>query len=163
MMRKENTMSATTKTRIMADRRRIASALLALAGLIPYFVCFPWHTCIGGHLSHPPYSYWPYLNDGLWNLLLACSAVFAWKSSMYWKVVFSSSVGIMLLNNWFYIDGNYPFWRITQYALLPALLIIVIVALISLFKGENELKKPNKAWEATSGSAPSAPPEAPQG
>lgn len=155
-------MSAATKTRIMADRRRIASALLALVGLIPYFVCFPWHTCIGGHLSHPPYSFWPYLNDGLWILLLACSAVFVWKSSMYWKVVFSSSVGIMLLNNWFNITGNHPFRRITEYAFIPALLIIVTVALISLFKGKNEVKKPNKASEAPSGSAPSAATEAPQ-
>ena len=123
------------KTNTMADKRRIVSAAFALAGWVLYLVCFPWHTCFDGHLAHPPYSIWPYVNDGAWVLLLTCAAVFVWKSNMYLKAMFSTCVGVLILYNWQLITRVCVPFRFIHYIFLAALLFVFVSAIIALHKG----------------------------
>jgi hypothetical protein len=55
-------------------------AALWLVGMPPFVVCAVTHICMAGHMQHPPFPLWQWLNDLAWAFCMASCFVLSWKT-----------------------------------------------------------------------------------
>ncbi|HNQ21848.1 MAG TPA: hypothetical protein PKK06_02015 [Phycisphaerae bacterium] len=72
-----------------ADTRRTVSSVLALLAMPPYVLCTFTHCCMCGHLAHS-HTTWEILTDVAWGTLFVAASVFAVRSNMQWRWLFSA-------------------------------------------------------------------------
>jgi hypothetical protein len=98
--------------------RRIVSSIAVLVGTPFYIYCALQHVCIGGHMQHPPYSTWDYVNDAVWIICLSVAVVFSLNSNLrFRRLFFGLSVLLLILS---ILGGG------SDIVLGPLLLIILI-------------------------------------
>ena len=89
----------------LKDKRRILASTTALFAMPFYFLCGVYHTCIGGHMAHPPYSQEDVATDYAWVTLLSVALVFAFRSNISVKKTFIFLIVLMLLPRIFIGEG----------------------------------------------------------
>ena len=62
------------------ERRMKVVAILALLATPCYIICFLEHVCMAGHMHHPPYSLWQWINDFFWIICFSAVIVFSIKT-----------------------------------------------------------------------------------
>jgi hypothetical protein len=115
------------------DRLRIISAAIVLIAIVPCVRCTLYHTCIGGHLAHPPYL-WEYENDILWVGFFLTASVTVWLSNMYAKTLFTLCLAALLVHNGLLMLDIFGFYRYTSLSIF-AFLILVNLSVLGLFRG----------------------------
>lgn len=58
------------------------AAKLALIGLPGFIFCSFFHTCMDGHMGHPPYAIWHFLLDALWAGSFVAAAIVGSRSNL---------------------------------------------------------------------------------
>ena len=115
------------------DRLRLLTAAIVLIAIVPCARCTSFHTCVCGHLAHPPYA-WEYENDILWVGLFLTAGVSVWFSNMYAKTLFTFCLTALLVHNGLLMLDIFRLYRYTAYSIF-ALLILVILSVLALFRG----------------------------
>jgi hypothetical protein len=137
-----------------ADARRFVTIVTTLLGVPAYWFCWSRHLCMGGHMEHPPYPVWHYVNDAAWLLALPVAAVSSVRSALPFRVLVTVVLCLLVLR---YVSP-WPFF------LAPLAILLVLWGLvwppIAKRRGKGS---PNQASHATSEPAPGAASSAPQG
>ena len=113
-----------------ADVRRVASATCALLGLMGFLFCTVTHICMGGHMAHPPYVWWDYLNDVTWGILFVTAAVFSRRSNMPKRRVLAGGLLLMGVSRAAGSLGSF----LVVLAEAPAFLVVALLAAVGLFR-----------------------------
>ncbi len=56
------------------SRVSLLVSVATLSGLVGFFICTERHTCMAGHMQHPPYATTDYALDAGWTVLLLGAA-----------------------------------------------------------------------------------------
>jgi len=78
-------------------RRAFEFAVLALAGIPGYLCCVAAHTCMAGHMKHPPYAAWNFAVDLWWAAMFLCAAISVWRSDVKHRHVLAVVLAVLVL------------------------------------------------------------------
>ena len=107
-------------------------AILSLLGTPSYILCYFWHICMAGHMQHPPYSLYHWINDCWWAVCFIAVSVFSVRLQAKRKRIFFYGSILLVLSRIFM--GSSGGGNIILE--LPLLITIDIFALLYIFKPE---------------------------
>lgn len=132
-----------------ADARRLITIIMTFIGVPAYWFCWWHHLCMGGHMAHPPYPMWHYVNDCTWLITLPIGAVFSVRSALPFRTVVTVVLCLLVLQ----YGSSWPF------ILAPLAVLLAVWGLIwppiAKCRGKG---RPNKASHMTSEPEPGAVP-----
>jgi hypothetical protein len=69
-------------------KRMRGIAIFTLLAMPFYIFCFFQHICMAGHMHHPPYPWWDYMNDLFWIILFSVVIVLSRKVGAKRRLLF---------------------------------------------------------------------------
>jgi hypothetical protein len=104
--------------------------VLALAGTPSYVLCYFRHICMAGHMHHPPYAWYEWLNDAWWVACLVVVFVFSVRTEARRK-------GWLLWGSLFLVFSRLFLGSVGGAGILleaPVLLVLVFYGAMYMFK-----------------------------
>ena len=105
----------------------VSVAIACLAGITGSVACLILHTCMAGHMHHPPYAAWDYALDVLWPAALIVAALRCQESKIRRKKVFLYLTIVLIPSRflWGSLGGTAILWE------LPIAVYLAVVSLRS--------------------------------
>ena len=121
---------------INMSKRLKLIALLSLSGAPSYITCFMLHICMAGHMKHPPYFWYDFINHWLWMFCFGCVTILSFwlKSKRKWWFILGP---IFLLYFRIKLESMGGCSIIIE---LPLLIVIIVFAIKYLANPDKYLK-----------------------
>ncbi len=117
--------------------RRKLSAIAVLVATPFYVSCALNHLCMAGHMRHPPYHFWDHLGDGVWVVCFVLAIVLSLQSNLRLRRAFFGVTIFLIASRLLMGSGGGLFFLLE----LPALIFLIIVAIVSLIRPERDWSK----------------------
>ncbi len=72
--------------------------ILTLAGTPSYVLCFSWHTCMAGHMQHPPYPLYQWISDFWWIVCFTSVLVFSLRMNAKRRILLAAGSLLLIVS-----------------------------------------------------------------
>ena len=119
------------------DKRRFVVSVCAILGITCYLLCGLKHICKCGHMAHPPYAAYHYVNDVLWVVCFAGAGVFSVRSNLRLRMLLPPTL-ILLTISLLLLERTLRDLFVIE---LPLVVLVAAMGIVGLFSKSKDHPK----------------------